>query len=299
MKKIVLFGSNGQVGWELQRSLPLLGNVSACDRSKVDLADLDAVSAFLREERPDIIVNAAAYNAVDLAESCEDDAEKINHLLVQKLADYAATNGIWLVHYSTDYVFDGESVVPYTEAAVPNPLSSYGRTKALGEQAVTTSGCSHLLFRTSWVYSARGSNFAKTILRLAASKDTFSVVNDQVGAPTSATLVADATTLCLYRILNHAGSQHLSGTYHLVSSGQASWFEYARYLVSQAVDLGVQLKCTEKDILPVSTAEYPTIASRPKNSRLDNTKIKHAFDIDIPHWTVHIKRTISDLIRQG
>lgn len=299
MKKIVLFGSNGQVGWELQRSLPLLGNLVACDRSKVDLSDLDAVSAYLELERPDIIVNAAAYNAVDLAETCEEEAQKINHHLVKALADYAVINSAWLVHYSTDYVFDGQSALPYTEIDRPNPLSAYGRSKALGESAVVSSGCNHLLMRTSWVYSARGGNFAKTILRLAASKSTFSVVNDQAGAPTSASLVADTTILCLYRILNGEDPQRLSGTYHLVASGYASWYEYARYLVTEALDLGMDLKCTEEDIVAVSSAEYPTKAIRPKNSRLDNSKIKNVFNINIPDWKNHIRRTISDMARQG
>ncbi|POA24509.1 MULTISPECIES: dTDP-4-dehydrorhamnose reductase [unclassified Pseudomonas] len=299
MRKIVLLGSNGQVGWELQRSLPLLGTLVACDRSKVDLSDLEAVSVYLEQERPDVIVNAAAYNAVDLAESCEQEAQKINYHLVKVLADYAAANGVWLVHYSTDYVFDGESASPYIEADLPNPLSAYGRSKALGEKAVIASGCNYLLFRTSWVYSARGGNFAKTILRLAASKSSFSVVDDQAGAPTCASLVADTTVLCLYRILSGDSSERLSGTYHLVASGYASWYEYARYLISEALKLGVQLKCTEEDIRPVGSSEYPTKAIRPKNSRLDNSKIKTAFNINIPDWKIHIKRTLSDIARQG
>ncbi|WP_081625791.1 dTDP-4-dehydrorhamnose reductase [Pseudomonas mandelii] len=298
MRKIVLFGSNGQVGWELQRSLPLLGNLVVCDRSKVDLSDLDAVSAYLRQERPDIIVNAAAYNAVDLAESFEEDAQKINCYLVKVLAEYAAVNNAWLVHYSTDYVFNGESNLPYTEADAPNPLNAYGRSKAQGEHAVVASGCNHLLLRTSWIYSARGRNFAKTILRLAATKTSFSVVDDQTGAPTSASLVADITALCLYRILNSTNSENLSGTYHVVASGYASWYEYARYLVSEAVSLGVHLNCTEHDIRAVSGSEYPTKAIRPKNSRLDNSKIQNAFNINIPDWKIYINRTLSDIARQ-
>ncbi|WP_433766939.1 dTDP-4-dehydrorhamnose reductase [Pseudomonas putida] len=299
MRKILLFGSNGQVGWELQRSLPLLGNLTVCDRSKVDLSDLDAVSAFLRQERPDIIVNAAAYNAVDLAESFEDDAQKINCYLVKMLAEYAADNNAWVVHYSTDYVFDGESALPYSEVDAPNPLNAYGRSKAQGEHALVSSGCNHLLLRTSWVYSARGRNFVKTILRLAATKTDLSVVDDQTGAPTSASLVADVTALCLYRILNDENSNGLSGTYHVVASGYASWYEYARYLVSEAADLGISLSCTEHDIRAVSSSEYPTKATRPKNSRLDNSKVQNAFNISIPDWKIHMKRTLSDIARQG
>lgn len=299
MRKIVLFGSTGQVGWELQRSLPLLGNLVVCDRTKVDLSDLAALSDFLVQERPDVIVNAAAYNAVDLAESCEEDALKINGSVVKVLAEYAAANSAWLVHYSTDYVFDGESLLPYSELDNLNPLNAYGRSKAQGEQAVVKSGCNHLLFRTSWVYSARGRNFAKSILRIAETKSSFSVVDDQTGAPTSAALVADITTLCLYRILNNENSAVLSGTYHVVASGYASWYEYARYLVSEARNLGFNLSCTEHDIRAVSGSEYPTKAARPKNSRLDNSKIQNAFDLRIPNWKFHIKRTLSDIARQG
>ncbi|HWH88327.1 MAG TPA: dTDP-4-dehydrorhamnose reductase [Pseudomonas sp.] len=299
MKKIVLFGSNGQVGWELQRSLPLLGDFAACDRSKVDLADFDAVSAYLRQERPDIIVNAAAYNAVELAETYEQDAERINFLLVKVLAEYAAENNAWLVHYSTDYVFNGASDIPYDETDLPDPLNAYGRSKALGEVAVAASGCNHLLLRTSWIYSSRGRNFAKTILNLAATKTEFSVVSDQTGAPTCASFIADTTVLCLYRILNSADTQSLSGTYHLVSSGYASWYEYASYLVTEALSLGIPLNCTEKDIRPVSGSEYPTKAVRPISSRLNNSKIQNAFNIIIPDWKTYIKRTLSDIARQG
>lgn len=299
MRKIVLLGSNGQVGWELQRSLPLLGSLTACDRSQVDLSDLDAVSAYLEQERPDVIVNAAAYNAVELAESSEEDAQKINSHLVKVLAEYAAKNNIWLVHYSTDYVFDGESKSPYTEVDSPRPLNAYGRSKAQGEHVVAVSGCKHLLLRTSWVYSARGRNFAKTMLHLAATKSEFSVVDDQFGAPTSASLVADVTALCLYRVLNDAGSEALSGTYHVVASGYASWYEYASYLVSEAIDLGIPLSCTERDIRAVGGSEYPTKAVRPKNSRLDNSKIQNVFGINIPDWKINIKRTLSDIARQG
>lgn len=299
MKKIVLFGSNGQVGWELQRSLPLLGNVVACDRSKLDLADIKAVSDYLRQERPDVIVNAAAYNAVELAETCEEDAQAINFHLVKVLADYAAQNDAWLVHYSTDYVFNGSSELPYSETDVPDPLNAYGRSKALGEGAVVVSGCNHLLLRTSWVYSTRGHNFAKTILNLAATKSEFSVVNDQTGAPTSASLVADTTVLCLYRVLKSTDAASLSGTYHLVSSGYASWYGYARYLLSEASSLGIPLNCTEHDIRPVSGSEYPTKAVRPKSSRLNNSKIQNAFDINIPDWKTCLKRTLSDMARQG
>lgn len=299
MKKIVLFGSNGQVGWELQRSLPLLGTVKFCDRDKVDLSDLVAVLAYLELERPDIIVNAAAYNAVDLAESCEEDAQKINFHLVKLLADYASANNAWFVHYSTDYVFDGESSRPYTETDTPSPLNAYGRSKAQGEHAVISSGCNYLLFRTSWIYSARGKNFAKTILRLAATKTDFSVVDDQVGAPTSAFLVADVTTLCLHHVLNSTAPQKLSGTYHLVATGYASWYEYARYLVSEAKSFDIQLNCTEQDIRAISSSEYSTAAIRPKSSRLDNSKIKKTFNINIPDWKIHITRTLSDIARQG
>jgi dTDP-4-dehydrorhamnose reductase len=295
----VLFGSNGQVGWELQRSLPLLGNLAVCDRSKVDLSDLSAVSTYLGQERPDVIVNAAAYNAVDLAESFEEDARKINCDLVKVLAGYAADNNAWLVHYSTDYVFDGASTLPYSETDVQNPLNAYGRSKAQGEHAVIASGCNHLLLRTSWVYSARGRNFAKTILHLAATKTEFSVVDDQMGAPTSASLVADITTLCLYRVLNSANSEGLSGTYNVVASGYASWYEYARYLLSEATRLGIHLNCTEHDIRAVSSSEYPTKAIRPKSSRLDNSKIQDVFDLNIPDWKVSIKRTLSDIAGQG
>lgn len=294
--KIVLFGSNGQVGWELQRTLPLLGELVIANREALDLSSSNGLNLFLERERPNIIVNAAAYNAVDLAESEPEAAQRVNYLAVKEMAEFSARNGAWLIHYSTDYVFDGKLTRPYTEADAPNPISAYGESKRNGELAVIQSGCNHLIFRTSWVYSTRGKNFAKTILRLAAEKAELTVVSDQVGTPTSAEMVADITALCIRHILETASAHEISGTYHLVASGNTNWHAYARYILSEAQRIGIELACTKDGVTPISADSYPTKAARPKYSILDNKKIRETFNLSLPSWEFFVTRMLTELI---
>ena len=295
--KILLLGAKGQVGWELQRSLALLGQLKVCDRETVDLDNLDKLQSVIQQYSPDFIVNAAAYTAVDRAESEPDKAQRINTEAVKLLASEASNLDAWLIHYSTDYVFDGSKPTAYKEDDEPNPQSVYGQTKLDGEQAVRESGCHHLIFRTSWVYAARGSNFAKTMLRLAGERDELKVVGDQVGAPTSAELIADITALCLYHI---AQDRELggaaTGTYHLTPSGETNWCDYARYVVAQALKCGVSLRCEPDNIQPITTSEYPVPAKRPANSRLDTKKLEDAFGVYLPAWQDQVERLITELV---
>ncbi len=297
--KILLFGSNGQVGWELQRSLTPLGQLIACDRQLVDLENRRAISAAIHDHDPDIIVNAAAYTAVDKAETEPEKAQAINVKAVELLADEAKRRNSWLLHYSTDYVFDGRKSGLYTETDQPNPLNTYGRTKLEGEIALQESGCRYLIFRTSWVYSARGANFVTTIMRLAAEKDRLDVVVDQTGAPTSAEFIADATSACLYHILKEADyGEHLAGIYHLTASGSASWYSFARYLLDQKLVFSNDSHLCSENIHPVTTAQYRSLARRPLNSRLDTQKLSDTFSIYPPPWQFHAQRLIAELSRR-
>lgn len=295
--KILLLGANGQVGWELQRSLSPLGQLRPCDRSAVDLTDLDSLSRLLRSERPDIIVNAAAYTAVDRAESEVERARRVNAEAVAVLASAASDSGAWLVHYSTDYVFDGTKNGPYDEGDAPAPLSIYGRTKLEGERAITASGCRHLIFRTSWVYSARGSNFARTMLRLATEKDELNVVADQTGAPTSAELIADVTALAISRLHHDRDlADRATGTYHLVPQGVTSWHGYASFLLKQAWAMGAPgLRTTPDKVLPIASADYPLAARRPANSRLAVGKLQEVFGLKLPPWQDHVVRLVREI----
>ena len=299
--KILLFGSNGQVGWELQRSLAPLGSVQACDRQTVDLENPRAVRAAFHDYGPDVVVNAAAYTAVDKAESEPDKAETINAKAVELMADEAKRRNIWLLHYSTDYVFDGEKSGIYSETDEPNPLNTYGRTKLQGETALQESRCRHLIFRTSWVYSARGSNFVHTIIRLAGEKDRLDVVADQVGAPTSAEFIADATAACLYRVSRGGefGGQ-VAGVFHLTASGSTSWHGFACYLLDQVHSLSNKRRLHSQNVHPVPTARYRSAAKRPLNSRLDTQKLTDTFGIYPPPWQFHVQRLVAELcLREG
>lgn len=296
--KILLLGKNGQIGWELQRSLSPLGDLVATDRREADLEDPDNLRRCVRQHRPDIIVNAAAYTAVDKAESEPDKAARINAEATGVLAEEAARLDAWLVHYSTDYVFDGNKPSPYDEDDIALPLSVYGRTKLQGEQLIRQHA-KHLIFRTSWVYAARGDNFAKTMLRLVREKETLKVVDDQHGAPTSAELVADVTALALYRMLQYKGSfAARAGTYHLTAAGETSWYGYARYVLELAQANGAMLKVRPEAIQPVPTAAYPSPAARPANSRLNTTKLAGAFDLQLPDWRYHVQRLMKELAAQ-
>ncbi|CAA9888577.1 dTDP-4-dehydrorhamnose reductase subunit, NAD(P)-binding, of dTDP-L-rhamnose synthase [Candidatus Methylobacter favarea] len=291
--KILILGGNGQVGWELQRSLAALGEVAAVDRRQADLADAESLRHALRNFTPEVIVNAAAYTAVDKAESEPDLAYRINAIAPSVMADEAKSTGAWLVHYSTDYVFDGRQEISYTEADATGPLSVYGRTKLEGERLIQASGCKALIFRTSWVYAARGNNFAKTMLRLAKERGQLQIVSDQWGAPTSAELIADITAQALHQAMQ---KPELAGLYHLTADGATTWHGYACHVLAQAQALGQLLKVRPSEVRAIATADYPLPAARPKSSRLDTTKLQNAFDLYLPAWQVHINRMLKETL---
>jgi len=300
MSKILLLGAEGQVGWELQRSLSILGDLIVCNRQRADLSDLDGLQQLIANERPTVIVNAGAYTAVDKAESDVESARRINAEAVEVLANSATDLQAWLVHYSTDYVFDGRGDAPIDEAAPTGPLSVYGQTKLEGEIAIRKSGCRHLILRTSWVYASRGMNFARTMLRLAKERQELRVIADQFGAPTSAELIADVTAHMLQRLAQDRQlEQCASGTYHLVASGETSWHRYAQFVVTEAARHGLELQATAERISPITTAEYPLPAQRPANSRLANEKLQRTFNLTLPDWKYHVSRMIKELVDQG
>jgi dTDP-4-dehydrorhamnose reductase len=291
--KVLLLGKNGQVGWELQRSLAPLGELVALETASTtycgDLSNHEGLAETVRQLRPDIIVNAAAYTAVDKAESEPELARSINALAPGVLAREALRLGARLVQYSTDYVFDGSGGTPWKEGDATGPLSVYGRTKLEGEQAIAASGCQHFIFRTSWVYAARGGNFAKTMLRLAKERDGLTVINDQLGAPTGAELLADVTALALR-------SDLASGTYHLAACGETSWHGYASFVIDSARAAGVPLRVAPGAIAPVPTSAFPTPARRPQNSRLDTAKLRNALGVHLPHWQVGVARMLAEIL---
>ncbi|HRW72618.1 dTDP-4-dehydrorhamnose reductase [Ottowia sp.] len=296
--KILLLGKNGQVGWELQRSLAPLGELVALDRQGApglvgDVSDLDGLAATVRALRPQLIVNAAAHTAVDKAESEPDLARRLNAEAPAVLAREAAACGALLVHYSTDYVFDGSGERPWREDDATGPLGVYGRTKLEGEQAIAASGCRHLILRTSWVYAARGGNFAKTMLRLARERERLTVIDDQWGAPTGAELIADVTAQAVAQLRQVPGK---GGLYHLAAAGATTWFEYAKYVLAQAqrAQPAIEMKVTE--VAPIATRDYPTPARRPHNSRLDCTRLQAAFDLRLPPWQDGVRRMLAETL---
>ncbi|SPE20757.1 dTDP-4-dehydrorhamnose reductase subunit, NAD(P)-binding, of dTDP-L-rhamnose synthase [Burkholderiales bacterium] len=295
---ILLFGANGQVGWELQRSLSVLGTLTALGHADADLEQ--PLQGLIERAHPDVIVNAAAYTAVDQAESEPARAMRINAEAVGEMARAAKSVDALLVHYSTDYVFDGEKSTPYQEDDPTGPLNWYGRSKLAGEQAIrAVAGCRHLILRTSWVYAKRGKNFARTILERAQTMDRLQVVADAFGAPTSAELLADVTALALYRarIAQAGACGQALGTFHLVPSGVASWHEYACYLIEAARARGVPVRVAPEHILPVPAATFRAPARRPMNSRLDNRRLRQALGIDLPDWRVHARRFVDEFGR--
>jgi dTDP-4-dehydrorhamnose reductase len=295
--KLLLLGKSGQVGWELQRSLAPLGEVVALGHDSSNLhADFtrpDLLAGSVRAVSPDVIVNAAAHTAVDKAETEHELAHLINATAPGVLAREAAAHGALLVHFSTDYVFDGSGAAPRAETARTGPLNVYGRSKLEGEELVRASGCRHLIFRTSWVYSARGGNFAKTMLRLAAEREKLEVIDDQTGAPTGADLLADVTAhairLCRER-------PELSGTYHAVAAGETSWHGYARFVIEGARARGLALKMTPEAVLPVPSSTIRSAALRPLNSRLDTTKLRAAFGLHLPGWEHGVARLLDEIV---
>jgi dTDP-4-dehydrorhamnose reductase len=304
--RILLLGKSGQLGWELQRSLAPLGEVIALDRGGGkppwrepsssplcgDLGRPEQLAATVLALRPQVIVNAAAYTAVDRAESESEVAYAVNALAPGTLAEASATLGACLIHYSTDYVFDGSGSRPWKEDDPTEPLGVYGRTKLEGEQRVRSSGCRHVILRTSWVYAARGTNFPKTMLRLASERAELSVIDDQIGAPTGADLIADATAHVL-RTIEREGRH--GGTYHVTASGEASWFEFAKFVIEGARSRGWPLTVPPLAIRPVPTSAYPSVARRPLNSRLDCTRFEQDFDLRLPRWQDGVERLLDEL----
>ena len=292
--KVLLLGRNGQLGWELQRALAPLGELIALDRSEGgDLGDSDTLRATVRRVAPDVIVNAAAYTAVDKAESEPNAARQINATAAGVLAEETKALGALLVHYSTDYIFDGAGTDWRFEDAPTGPLSVYGKTKLEGEQLIAAAGADALVLRTSWVYAARGGNFAKTMLRLATERDQLKVVADQIGAPTGADLLADITAHLIRATLK---DRALCGTYHAVASGETSWHQYARYVLTRARDKGVTLKVQPEQVEALASSAYPTPAPRPLNSRLDNHKLQDRFGLVLPHWQTGVDRLLDEIL---
>jgi dTDP-4-dehydrorhamnose reductase len=293
--KLLLTGANGQVGWELARSLLPLGDVTVVTRNDADLAEPARIGALVESVRPDVIVNAAAYTAVDKAEQEEALALRINAEAVGEMAAAAHRVGALLVHYSTDYVFDGNGSRPWTEADTPAPLNAYGRSKLAGEEAIIASNCDHLIFRTTWVYAARGKNFLLTMLRLAAQRDELNVVGDQTGAPTSARLIADLTAHCIAQAAaERRDGRFSSGRFHMTAAQSVTWHGFAQALIDYARSVGTfDIKASR--VLPIATSEYPLPARRPANSRLDCSEFDARFGLHRPAWDVCMRQTIDQL----
>ena len=294
---ILLLGKGGQVGWELQRSLAVLGNVTALDFDSPehcgDFSNPQGVAETVRTLRPQVIVNAAAHPAVDKAESEPELARLLNATTPGVLAQEAARLGAWLVHYSTDYVFDGSGERPWVEDDAPAPLSVYGATKLEGEQLIRQAGCQHLILRTSWVYAARGGNFAKTMLRLAQERERLTVIDDQWGAPTSAELLADVTAHALRQLLKRPED---GGLYHCVAAGETTWHSYAKYVLEHARQAQTAIKIKATEVAPVPTSAFPTPARRPHNSRLNTTRLQTTFGLTLPHWQQGVARMLTETL---
>ena len=298
--KILLLGKNGQVGWELQRSLAPLGEVLALDRNSTshcgDLSNLEGLADTVRVFRPDVVVNAAAYTAVDKAESDQSTANLINALAPEVLARACAAIGAYLVHFSTDYVFDGAGQKPWLESDATGPLNVYGHSKLAGEEGIAKQGAKHVIFRTSWVYGTEGGNFAKTMLRLAQEREKMAVIKDQFGAPTGAALLADITALCLQRVQPEQHEPYLSGIYHLAAAGETTWHAYAKYVLQQAQSLKPSLKYTVKEVAAVATTEFPTPAARPLNSRLNCSQLENALQLKLPAWQTGVDAMLAKIL---
>ncbi len=298
--KILLLGKNGQVGWELQRSLAPLGELVALDRTSDaarglcgDLQDLDGLRETVRTLRPDVIVNAAAHTAVDKAESERDLAQRLNTEAPAALAEAANAMDAWLVHYSTDYVFDGSGERPWTEDAPTGPLNVYGQTKLDGERAIAAACERHLILRTSWVYAARGGNFAKTMLRLAADRERLTVIDDQFGAPTGAELIADVTAHAIRQLMLRPQD---AGIYHLAAAGETTWNGYARHVIDTARRLRPEPALAVQEVAAVPSSAFPTPARRPHNSRLDTTRLQQTFGLSLPAWQHGVDRMLAETL---
>jgi len=294
--KILVTGKNGQVGHELMKTLAPLGEVVGVDVKECDLAQSAAIDALLERVRPDIIINPAAYTEVDKAESEPTIAHAVNAQAPKLLARYAARRNIPIIHFSTDYVFDGKKDGPYSEEDEANPRSVYGKTKWLGEDAVRKLAAKHIIIRTSWVFGSHGVNFLKTMLKLAQERDKLSVVSDQYGAPTSAKMLAEAVAQIVTE-LNEPGSYRKYGTYNIVARGETSWHGYASLVVEKATGLGLDIKISPKDIKPILSKDYPMPAPRPSNSRLDTSKVSTVFSVRLPKWQDEVESVIKELVK--
>ena len=296
---ILLLGKNGQVGWELQRALAPLGTVMALGRETEnglcgDLANLQGLQDTIQKLRPSVIVNAAAYTAVDAAEQNPELAHRINATAPGVLAEVAKSVGALLVHYSTDYVFNGAGDLPWQEHHTAQPLNTYGTSKLAGEHAIQQAGGHHMIFRTSWVYARHGRNFVNTMANLVQQKPSLNIVADQIGAPTSAELIADITAHCLRA--RRAGMID-NGVYHLAASGDTSWCNYACYIAETLQALGAPVTVTQQFIKPIASEHYPTPAKRPLNSRLNTQKLQTRFGLTLPHWKLGVKRALMDALK--
>lgn len=294
MSRILITGINGQLGFELRRALAMLGECICLDRQQLDLSRPDEIAAVLDQYQPDIIVNPAAYTAVDKAESEAQLAHAVNAAAPAAMASWAAAKNALLLHYSTDYVFDGDKTTPYAEEDASNPQSVYGQSKWQGEQAIRASGANHLILRTSWVVGAHGGNFLKTIMRLARERDSLNVVADQIGAPTPAALIADVTAHIIKQWQTEP-DKTLLGTYHLTSSGSTSWHGYTQYLLALAERYGVALQLQPEHLHAIPSSAYPTPAKRPGNSRLNCSKIEHNFGLTMPAWQNGVEQVFQQI----
>jgi dTDP-4-dehydrorhamnose reductase len=293
---ILLTGKNGQVGFELQRALAPLGTVHAVGSAECDLSDANALRALIQSVKPQLIVNPAAYTAVDRAESEPEKARAVNTVAPGVMGEEARRLGATVIHFSTDYVFDGDQTTPYAETDAVGPQSVYGQTKLDGERALAQATPQHVILRTSWVVGAHGGNFAKTMLRLAADRDELKVVADQFGAPTSAALLADVTAHLARQIQREGAAGFPFGTYHLAASGETSWHEYAQFVIGEAVKAGKAIKATPERVLPIPAAAYPTPAKRPQNSRLNTSHIQNTFGLELPHWRAGVSHILQQIL---
>ena len=294
--KILLTGKNGQVGFELQRALAPLGEIVAVGRAECDLADAAAMRDLIRKIKPGVIVNAAAYTAVDKAESDTATAAAVNALAPGVIGEEAARLGAWVVHFSSDYVFDGAKRAAYVEEDAANPQSAYGRSKRDGELALQASGARYLILRSSWVVGAHGNNFAKTMLRLAVERERLSVVADQFGVPTSAALLADLSAQLVRQVQLQGPDQFAFGLYHVVPAGETNWHAYACYVIGAALRAGKQLQLKPENIKAITTAEYPTAARRPANSRLDTARFRQIFGLHLPSWQSELQHILEQIL---
>jgi len=294
--RLLLFGANGQVGWKLQKYLAPLGDLKVCSRDNADFNNLNKLQKIIRNFAPDIIINAAAYTAVDKAESDKNQSFQINTTAVELLAKEAKYLDAWLIHYSTDYVFDGSQLSPYKEGDITNPQTVYGKSKLEGEHLIAKSQCKYLIFRTSWLYSIRGKNFLKTIISLAKEKDELRIVSDQIGAPTSAELVANITALCIYKISqNNLAIKDISGIYHLTASGSTSWHAFAKHFLKEAENLGEIFSVKSEEIIAINSLELILPTKRPLNSILNTEKLCKTFNLTLPSWETLADRIINEL----